>query len=98
MFRKSLFAVAVLVGFASIAATSSSAEAGHCHRGGYYGHSTHYHGGYGGYGYRGPVVVGGYYGGGYAPYHGGHYHGYHGQGYGYGHGHSHGGVSFSIGF
>lgn len=94
MILKSLFAAAALVTLALVAATPS-ADAGHCHRGGYYGHRAYYHGGYGGYGgygYRGPVVVGGYYGSGYAPYHGGHYHGYHGYG------HGRGGVSFSIGF
>lgn len=96
MIRKSLLAVLALVALGFVAAGPSVADAGHCHRGGHYGHRTYYHGGYGGYGYRGPAV--GYYGGGYAPYHGGHYHGYHGHGYGYGHGHNHGGVSFSIGF
>lgn len=59
MIRKMLLVTAAVMGL--MAATGSSAQAGHCHHGGGYGRG---YGGYGGYGYRGGPGYG--YGGGVA--------------------------------
>ncbi len=105
MFRSIVFGLAVVAAMAWSGASASTAEARHCHGGGYRHYpsyrTSHYHGGHGGhhggghyYAPRRVVYVGG--GGGYhGGHHGGHYGGHHGYHHG---GYRRSGLSFAIGF